>query len=98
MIRESPDGKGVLVDIKVVPGASRTRLLGALGDRLKIAVSAPPEKGKANQAVISFFAKSVGVRRSDVRVISGLTSAGKTIRIDGVPSQKVRALLIPERS
>jgi uncharacterized protein (TIGR00251 family) len=61
-------------------------------------VSAPPEKGKANQAVIQFLAKLFEVRKRDVSVVIGHASPVKTIRIDGVTADAVRAALQPDRS
>lgn len=84
--------------VKVVPGASRTRFLGAWGDRARFAVAAPPEKGKANAVLGAFLAKQLGVRRRDVTVIAGATVPSKTIRIEGVTERDLRALLQPDRS
>jgi len=81
----------VILPVKIVPGSSQTRFLGELDGRAKIAVSAPPEKGKANKAVIEFIANRLGIRKSDVTVVSGLTSAVKTIRIDRIESEKVNS-------
>lgn len=75
---------GVLLRVKVVPGASRSRVAGILGDRLKILVAAPPEQGKANRAVCELLAASLGVRAADVRVTEGATQPRKTIEIDGM--------------
>ena len=50
--------------MKVVPGASRTRLAGQLGDALKVAVAAPPEAGKANAALIELLAQVFAVEAS----------------------------------
>lgn len=75
---------GVQLRVKVVPGASRSRVAGVLGDRLKVLVSAPPEAGKANRAVCELLAQTLGVRASDLRVIDGATQPRKTIEIAGV--------------
>jgi len=87
------DGSDVLLEVKVVPGASRTRLAGAIGERLKIAVAAPPEKGRANAAVTKLLAKECGLRRQDVTVESGATSPRKTIRLRGRTVEAVKAAL-----
>jgi uncharacterized protein (TIGR00251 family) len=68
--------------IKVVPGASRTEIAGPLGDRLKVRVAAPPEGGKANQAVVKLLQEWLGA--SDVEIIAGSGSAHKTVRIRGI--------------
>lgn len=88
----------VLLSVKVVPGASRTRYLGAWQRHARIAVAAPAEKGKANKALIAFLAKLFRVRRADVTVAAGLTSAVKTIRIERVTPDVVHAALKTDRS
>jgi uncharacterized protein (TIGR00251 family) len=83
------DGDDVLVAVKVVPGASRTRVAGMIGERVKVAVAAPPEKGKANAALCAYLAGLCGVRKRDVSVVSGETSPQKTVRIRGAKADAV---------
>lgn len=90
-LRETADG--VEVPVKVVPGASRDRIVGALGDAVKIAVAAPPEKGKANDAVIGLLAAALGVRRQAVTIVSGHAQPRKVVAIHGVTAAQVRAAL-----
>jgi uncharacterized protein (TIGR00251 family) len=78
----SPDG--VLLRVKVVPGASRSKVVGMLGDRLKVAVAAPPEGGKANQAVCELLAEAFGAAKRDVEVAEGHTRPQKMILLRGV--------------
>lgn len=68
----------------VQPGASRDRVVGMHGAAVKIAVSAPPEKGRANQAAAKALARELGVRTSCVRVVSGAAARQKVLEIDGV--------------
>jgi len=83
----------VLLPVKVVPGASRTRFMGEWEGRAKIAVAAPAEGGKANKALIAFLAKRLGVRKNTIALKSGTTSPLKTIRIDRGQAEQVRAAL-----
>jgi len=71
----------VRIPIKVVPGASRSGLAGWLGNCLKVRVSAPPEKGKANKAVEKVIAGALGLSSKDVSVVAGLTNPRKTVEI-----------------
>ena len=87
-VRAGHESGAVLIDVKVVPGARRQRVVGWLGDRLKIAVSAPPEAGKANAAVCALVAKTLGVGRRDVEVVAGQTSPAKTLRVSTTGSSK----------
>jgi uncharacterized protein (TIGR00251 family) len=91
-------GEAVLLPVKVVPGASRTRCLGEWEGRARIAVAAAPEKGKANAALAAYLAKLLSVRRRDVVVVAGHTSPLKTIRIERVSADAVRAALQSDRS
>lgn len=84
---------GVEVRLKVVPGASRTRVVGVLGDALKVAVAAPAEGGKANAALLTFLAELLGVKRADVTLLSGATVAAKRVRVVGVDAGTMAARL-----
>ena len=75
------DGDDVLIRVKAVPGASRDRLQGLLGDRLKIAVSAPPEGGKANAAIIKLLAAKLDLAAKDLEMESGHGNALKVVRV-----------------
>ncbi len=85
---------GVLIRVKAVPGASRDQITGLLGDRLKIRVAAPPEEGKANQAICLLIAKALGVGKRDVSVESGHSNPEKTIRANGVSCEAASAALL----
>jgi uncharacterized protein len=68
--------------VKVVPGASRSEIVGPLGRRLKVRVAAPPEAGKANRALVALLREWLGVR--DLEVVAGRSSPEKTIRVIGL--------------
>ncbi len=82
----------VRILVKAVPGAKRDEIVGRLGDRLKVRVSAPPEGGKANEAICELIARALGIKTRDVRVASGQSRAEKTIEVDGVDAASVEAL------
>jgi uncharacterized protein (TIGR00251 family) len=84
--------KGIYVTVKVIPGSSRTEIAGIHDDMLKIKVAAPPEKGKANKALLAFLAKQLGIRKNAVRITSGQTSGIKQIWIEGVAKKDVKKL------
>ncbi len=93
-IRVTEDGSGhAVIGVKAVPGASRDQISGALGDRLKVRVTAPPEGGKANKAICALIAGALGVGKGQVSVISGMTSAEKMVRIEGMSAASVRERL-----
>ncbi len=98
MIQEIEGGKAVLLQVKVVPGASRTRFVEEWNGRAKFAVAAPPDKGKANKELIEFLADRLGLRRSDFSIVAGQTSPRKTIRIARASAVLVRTGLIPART
>ena len=87
------DADGTAVAVKVVPGASRDRVVGVLGDCLKIATSAAAEKGKANAAVARTLAASLDIDRRDVILIAGQTNPRKEFLIRGAAPDEVRRRL-----
>jgi len=82
---------GVEIRVKAVPGASRNRIVGVLGDALKIQVSAPPEKGKANRAIARMLAETLGVPEKNVQIVSGDTNPQKRFRLIGIDIDRARA-------
>jgi len=79
---------GVEVDVWVVPRASRPALgpLEPARDCLRVAVSAPPVEGAANEAVRELLAKGLGVAKSHVYLLRGETSRKKTLHVTGDPA------------
>lgn len=83
----------VSLDVLVQPRASRAKVGPVHGDRLKLAVTAPPVDGEANAAVIELIAEALGVARSAVTVTAGASSRRKTIRVRGLSAEAVQARL-----
>jgi uncharacterized protein (TIGR00251 family) len=81
------------IDIHVQPRASRTEVVGRHGDAIKIRIAAPPTDGSANEELVRFLAKTLGVKRSAVTIVSGMTSRRKRVAVEGVAlEQAVRRL------
>ena len=84
---------GVELTVKVVPGASRSRLIGLWGNALRLAVAAPPQAGQANAALLKLLANTFGVKRAAVSIVSGQTQRLKRIRVWGLTADQARASL-----
>ena len=84
MISVHESAKGITFAVKVHPRARKNAITGTVGDALKLALTAPPVEGKANKAVIEFFADLFQIPRSSVTIASGETSRNKVIRIASV--------------
>lgn len=82
----------VTLSVKVVPGSSRSRVVGRYGDGIKVQVAAVAERGKANKAVIEVIAEAFGLRESQVVIVSGHTQPRKMVQID-MPEGALRAKL-----
>lgn len=82
-----------MLHVKVVPGASRTRIAGMLGDAIKIQVAAAPEKGRANQAVIELLAAALGVKKNQIQLVAGQTQPRKTFQVEGVEQAALDAAI-----
>lgn len=77
----------VIIDIHTQPGAKRSEVVGEHGGRLKIAIASPPVDGKANSALIAFLAKTLGVSKSSVSILSGETSRQKRLIVHQINDQ-----------
>jgi uncharacterized protein (TIGR00251 family) len=79
--------------LKVVPGASRERIVGQYGDGLKVAVTKPPEDGAANAAVEDLLRRQLDLPRYNICLVGGFTSRDKVIRITGLTRAELTARL-----
>ena len=83
--------EGVLVRIRLQPRASRDEALGESNGRLRVKVTAPPIEGSANEAVVKYLSKTLGVSKSSVRLIKGQKAREKDFLISNTNAAKVRA-------
>ena len=90
-IRDTPSG--ATFHVKVQPRAKKNAATGEIGDALKVALTAPPIEGRANEACIAFFAELLNVSRSSVTIAAGETSRNKLIRVSGLSATQVEAKL-----
>lgn len=94
-LREQADSASVSLSVHVQPKASRTRIAGLHGEALKLCITSPPVDGKANAAVIRFFAKLFKIPRAAVTIASGEASRDKRIILAGVSLARAEAVLQP---
>lgn len=96
--RESESGKGKLakisISLHVQPRGRKTEIVGVHGDALKVKVAAPPVDGAANEELIRFFAKFLGVAKSQVEIRHGDQSRRKVIEVSGVTTAEFTDLLL----
>ncbi len=85
---------GATFAVRVVPRASRNEIVGIHGDALKVRLTAPPVEGRANEALVAFLAKRLGVRKGQVEIVAGAASRRKMIRVSGVLTQEVEERLL----
>lgn len=88
-----PLDDGARIALLVVPGASRDTIVGLHGDALRVRVSAPPEKGRANDAVVALLAAALGTRRGAVEIDAGHGSRRKSAVVRGMTPDEVRRRL-----
>lgn len=83
------NGDHIILNIRVVPRASRDGLAGLMGDDLKIRIQAPPVDGKANAYLVKFLSKHWNIPRSSIEILSGETGRTKRLRINR-PTDELR--------
>ncbi len=81
------------ITIKAQPGARRNEVAGYRGEALVVRVTAAPEGGKANEAIIETLAKALGVAKSRITIVRGMTSRQKTAEVEGLDAPEIRERL-----
>ncbi len=72
------------VRLRVSPGARRDELVGRHGEGWKVRVAAPPEGGRANDAVLDLLARELSLPRRSLSIVSGQTSRVKIVQMEGI--------------
>ena len=81
---------GAVLNLRIVPRASKNAIQGELGDALKIRLCAPPVEGAANAALVEFLSEAFSIPRARVQLLSGATSRTKRVLLAGLPAAKVQ--------
>lgn len=84
---------GVRFEVRVQPRASRNEIVGEFNGAVKVRLSAPPVAGVANEALVEFLARALGVARRNVRIVSGTSSRNKTVEVAGADAAAVEGLI-----
>ena len=84
---------GISFPIRVTPRAKRNQVTGVVNGALKVSVTAPPEDGRANEAVIEVLADWLGIKRRQIEILSGATNRNKVVRVSGVTREVVSGRL-----
>jgi uncharacterized protein (TIGR00251 family) len=80
---------GMTFAVKVHPRAKKNAITGEVGDALKLALTAPPVEGRANEACIAFLAEFLNVPRSSISIAAGQTSRNKVVCVTGLSRQEL---------
>src|SRR5437016_5784815 len=99
MIAIVPHAEGAVLPVLAQPGSKRNAVLGERAGALRVAVTSPPEKGKANAAIQSLLAASLGCKVAQVTLLSGASSRQKRFLIGRIEPEELRqrlAALIPQ--
>lgn len=75
--------------VRVSPGAKRTAVVGRHGDGWKVRVAAPPENGRANDALVQLLADTLSVPQSSIRLVSGQGARDKIVELAGIDTSQV---------
>jgi uncharacterized protein len=89
----TPAANGIVINVRVVPRASRNEVAGVQGDALRIRLQAPPVEGKANAALVRFLAECLGVRPGNITILSGEKGRTKRVLVSGTAAERVAGLV-----
>jgi len=93
VIEIRPHAEGSLLAVRAQPGARKPGVLGEHAGALKVAVTAPPEDGRANEAITELLREWLGLKRSQVELASGVTNRSKQFLIRGVTVEALREMI-----
>ena len=93
MVAIAPHAEGCLLAVRAQPGARKAGVMGEQAGALKVAVTAPPADGRANQALVELLRDWLGLKRSQVELASGATNRNKQFLIRGLTPDELRVMI-----
>lgn len=96
MIAIAPHAKGCVLPVRAQPGARKNGLAGAHGGALKVLVTAPPQDGKANHAILELLREALDLKRSQLDLLKGATSRDKLILVRGLTPAELQTRVAAE--
>ena len=93
MLEINETGDGVTFTVRVAPRATRTEVAGVHDGALKVRIAAPPVEGAANEELMRFLARALGVPTRAVEIVAGHTSKTKRVRVRGVAARQILGLV-----
>jgi uncharacterized protein (TIGR00251 family) len=93
MIAIQQHARGIVIPVRAHAGARRNAVLGERDGALRVAVTAAPEKGKANRAIADLLSRTFGVSKSEIELLSGDTSPQKRFLIIGARIEAIQQAL-----
>jgi len=85
------DGPSATVSVRVVPRSSKEGVAGFEGGVVRIRLNAPPVEGQANEALVRFLSKALGVPKSRVVLVAGGKGRNKIVRVEGITREALLA-------
>ncbi len=95
MIEIAEHAQGAVLPVRAQPGARKAGVVGEQAGALKVAVTAPPEDGRANKALVEVLREALGLKRSQVELIAGATSREKRFLVRGLNAAELGTKLAP---
>ena len=93
MITITPHAEGATLAVRAQPGARKNAVLGEQAGALKVSVTAPPEDGRANAALVEVLRDWLGLKRSQVELAGGATNRNKVFLIRGVTAEQLAQII-----
>src|SRR6266542_3283392 len=90
MIAIAEHAEGLILPVRAQPGARKAGIQGEQAGALKVAVTAPPEDGRANRALTELLRAWLGLKRSQVELAGGATNRNKQFLIRGLTADELR--------
>ena len=97
MVSSFPENEAKIL-LRVQPNAARNEVVGLIAGVLQVRVAAPPVRGKANQELIAFLSRTLGVSQGALAIVKGHTSRSKVITVNGLNREEILKRLSPKPS